>query len=61
MKHKLRWWYLTSPMFNYTWRIHKLFGIINCKLNKHWWAGVTGKKDYRFCMKCDKEQYGTFN
>ena len=57
MLKKFYWWYIGSPLLNYTWRIHHVNGIIKCKINKHFWASVTNRKNYQFCIRCKKEKY----
>jgi hypothetical protein len=53
--HRIKWWYLKSWLFKYTWPIHYLYGQIKCLLTRHFWAGIMGK-DIEICLRCNKER-----
>lgn len=61
IKRKIYWHYLSNTIYDYTWRIPWLYHKVKCKLGKHFWAGVTNKKNYQFCIRCNKEEYGVDN
>lgn len=55
MINKIKWWYLQSNLFKYTWWLYRLYGYTKCLFTFHFWVGIMGT-NVEVCLRCDKER-----